>query len=475
MTNSPEGPKKLSAFERLHSARRWFWSTWTDEAVMVYRRTTEGKHWARIRMVEFFLFVREIIREFYKVEGSARAASLAFTTLLSLIPLLVALSTLITGLFQNANVPSRVDWFLNLVIPYQANELAGHLRGFMEKAKGASVVGTIVFLFIAFRLFMAVEASINQIWHVTTFRGYRQKIRAFTMLLFWGPLLIGLSFVTTDSLERSPYFEGIRQQKFVIEWLLPLIILFVGFTMLFWLVPSTRVQFKSAAVGALVTAVLFQMVRFGFGFYAGYLFKGGVNVIYGTLTLLVVFLIAVELLWVIVLLGVEVCYVYQNMQGILRASEEHLETRPEYDLYFALRALVEIARRFERREDAPSSYRLAQEYGSTDEQMLAVLRKLEDAQLVKEIGGDWTGFVPGCDPDRISVDEVIRHMEGGRREIPSYDEHEPGKRKIAELFERLRLSTGEALQRVTVGNLVREMYGPRIPSRATDGPRVVEG
>src|SRR5688572_30580710 len=122
MTNTPEEPKRRSAYERFHSARKWFWSTWTEEAVAVYRRTTEGKHRAKMRMVEFLLFLREIIREFYKVEVTARAASLAYTTLLSLIPLLVALSTLITALFQNANVPSRVDWFLNLVIPYQAHE-----------------------------------------------------------------------------------------------------------------------------------------------------------------------------------------------------------------------------------------------------------------------------------------------------------------------------------------------------------------
>lgn len=476
MTEHPEAPPAKPSFAaRLNNAWRWFWQNWTDEAVMVYRRTAEGKHRARVRMVEFFLFVREVIREFYRTEGTLRAASLSYTTLLSLIPLLVALSTLVTAYFVNANVPSRVDWFLNLVLPYQSTELATHLRTFMENAKGASVIGIILFLFIAFRLFMAVEATINQIWHVTTHRGYRQKLRAFTMLLFWGPLLIGLSFVTTDSLERNPVFHELGANPILRDWILPMSIFFIGFTMLFWLVPATRVHFKSAAVGAAVTAILFQMVRAGFGMYAQYLFAARVNVIYGTLTLLVIFLIAVELLWVIVLLGVQISYVYQNLQGILRASEEQLETRPEYDLYFALRALIEIARRFERREDAPSSYRLAQEFAATDEQMLLVLRRLEDVQLVKEIGGDWTGFVPGCDPDRITIDEVIVYMEGGKREIPSYDDQDPGKRKIAELFHKLRLCSGEALQRMTVGHLVREMYGPRMPSRSADGPRVVEG
>src|SRR6185369_10136004 len=95
-----------------------------------------------------------------------------------------------------------------------------------------------------------------------------------------------------------------------------------------------------------------------------------------------------------------------------------LADEPRFDLYFGLRALIEVARRFDRREDAPSSYRLAEQFGCTDPQMLRILRKLEDAKLVKEIGGDWTGYVPGCDPDRISVEEVVMHIEGGSRALP---------------------------------------------------------
>ena len=60
-----------------------------------------------------------------------------------------------------------------------------------------------LFLLIAFRLFLAVEGAINQIWKVRSARGYRQKIIAFTMLFFWGPVLMGLSFTTTSMLERN--------------------------------------------------------------------------------------------------------------------------------------------------------------------------------------------------------------------------------------------------------------------------------
>jgi membrane protein len=90
--------------------------------------------------------------------------------------------------------------------------------------------------------------------------------------------------------------------------------------MLFWLVPSTRVRFPAAFVGAVVTTFLFTCVRWGFGVYADHLLNGQFNVIYGTVGLAIIFLIAIELMWVIILLGVEISYVWQNLYGVLRAA-----------------------------------------------------------------------------------------------------------------------------------------------------------
>lgn len=464
-----QDPAKASAYERYKKARKWLWSAWTDEAVMVYRRSAHGKDRVRVVMVEFLLFVREVIREFWSVQGSSRAASLAYTTLLSLIPLLVAFSQILRSYFSKVfpDFKSEMETIFNVVLPYRSGQIAYHLNRFTENAQAASTFGAIIFLFISFRLFMAVEATINEIWKVETFRGYQQKIRAFTMLLFWGPILIGLSFTTSASLQKNFYLAKIINNDWIAS-LVELIVLFIAFTMLFWLVPSTRVKIQSAAVGGLITAIAFETVRWAFGLYAEYLFSGNLNVVYGTAGLLIIFLLALEVMWIVILLGVEISYVYQNLPGVLRASELQLAESPAFNLYFALRSLVEIARRFERREDAPSSYRLAAEFGATDRQMLEVLRKLEDAKLVKEIGGDWTGFVPGCDPDRIAIEEVVKVMEGGTRAVPDPAALDGPKKMIIDTFEVLAACTSGALDRRTIGQMVRDLYNPRQPARDID-------
>ena len=241
---------KATFAQRLVDARNVVWSWLTDPAVLVYRRATVGRKRARVLVVEFFLVMREIAREFYEIEGTSRAASLAYTTLLSLVPLLVALTQVVQQYFRKLfpGWESQIDNILNIVLPYQSPQITYNLARFAQNAAAASTLGAIVFMIIAFRLFLAVEATINQIWRVRVGRGYRQKLIAFTMLFFWGPLLMGLSFTTNKSLQRNPYLHMLFKHDIVFV-IAPIVVLFVAFTMLFWLVPATRSS-KSAMLSS---------------------------------------------------------------------------------------------------------------------------------------------------------------------------------------------------------------------------------
>lgn len=446
----------------LFSAKSLLWGWLFDPAALVYRRHGFGQKRARATVVEIALFAREVIREFWNIEGTSRAASLAYTTLLSLIPLLVAFTHILKSYFANLfpGFAVQIDTILNAVVPYRSPQITYHLARFAENAATASTLGAIAFMFVAFRLFLAVEGAVNQIWKVRSARGYRSKIMAFTMLFFWGPLLMGLSFTTTAMLQRNRYLRILFEGELIFQ-IVPVVVLFIGFTMLFWLVPSTRVRIQSAMMGALVTTLLFTLVRWLFGVYSAYLMSGRLNFIYGAVGLAVIFLIAIEVMWVVVLLGVEVSYVWQNLYGVLRATEAQVQDRPQFDLYFALRGLIEVSRRFDRREEPPSAYRLAEQFGTTDSQMVRVLRKLEDGKLVAQTGGEWVGFVPACDPDRISIEEVVAQMEGVMRLLPDIGPDDRERAAVGALFQTLNSCTTEALDRMSIGRLVRELYSPR--------------
>src|SRR6266850_1645968 len=222
-----EGERRAKFKSDFAMARKIVWSWLTDPAVLVYRREAHGRKRARVTTVEFFLFIRELTREFYNIEGTSRAASLAYTTLLSLIPLLVAFTQSLQRYFRTVfpNFQSQIDNILNNIIPYQSPVISYHIAKFAENAQAASTFGVIIFIVITFRLFLAVEATINQIWKVRSNRGYRQKIMAFTMLFFWGPVLMGISFTTTSTLEKNRYLQVLFKHDIIFR-IAPIVVLF---------------------------------------------------------------------------------------------------------------------------------------------------------------------------------------------------------------------------------------------------------
>lgn len=453
---------------RLRRTAAWIRKIWSGEAAEL--RTSFGTNQLRIRAIELFLFAREVVRGLLRIAATGRASALAFTTLLSLIPLIAALSQVIKAYFSQVfpDLKLHLDTLLNLLLPYQSANITFQITRAAENAAALSTFGTIIFIVVSFRLFMAVETVVNMTWKVEGARNYRQKLRAFTMLFFWGPIVIGLSLATSNAIEVSP-FVGRLLASDLVQFGIEIGTFFVAFTMLFWLVPATRVRIRSAALGAGVTTALFELVRAGLGVYSKWLFEGTMNVVYGTLGFFVLFLVALELMWLVILLGVEVSFVHQNFQGILRASTRSLTDDPRFDAYFGLLVLGKIVRRYMCRESAPRAEQLADELGATDEQIVAILHRLEDANIVRELSGTFNGWIPAADPDGIRLEEVIRELEdGGHRKVPSYSGEEEGEEAVRRLLGSLDSASSDALGDRRLGDLVREVYGESNPPPAEE-------
>src|SRR5258705_8865514 len=132
-----EGERRAKLKSDFAMARKIVWSWLTDPAVLLYRREAHGRKRARVTTVEFFLFIREITREFYDIEGTSRAAALAYTTLLSLVPLLVAFTQLLQAYFHNLfpSFQAQIDTILNNVSPYQSPKISFYISQFPQNAQ----------------------------------------------------------------------------------------------------------------------------------------------------------------------------------------------------------------------------------------------------------------------------------------------------------------------------------------------------
>lgn len=409
------------------------------------------------------LFVREVSRGILRTGVTGRAAALAYTTLLSLIPLMVALWSVGRVFFAREfpDLGAHLSTALNTVVPYQSAQISAQLIRATENASALPTIGTVIFILIAFKLFGTVETIVNMSWRIEKARTVRQKLRAFTMLFFWGPLLIGLSFAATSMFERSPKLGPFFQHPFV-QWAIPLVVFFLAFTMLFWLVPATRVRIRSAAIGAAVTTVALEFVRFVFAIYAEWLYRGSFDLVYGTIGLVVMFLISLELMWLVILLGVEVSYVHQNLAEIAQGAEIGPAGAPSFDLYFGMLALVEICLAHKRREPAPRTAELAMRLSAPREQIVELLERLERNRFVARSGGDDESWIPACDPDAVALRELVEALEeGGRRRVPrAVPRREcPGDHAVAALLASLDDGLVAASGDRTLGQLVDEVKG----------------
>lgn len=408
-----------------------------------------------------FLFVREVARGFLRTGASGRAAALAYTSLLSLIPLTVALWSVGRVFFAREfpDLRTHLDTLLNVIVPYQSAQITAQLIRATENATALPTIGTVIFILIAFKLFGTVETIVNMSWRIEKARTVRQKLRAFTMIFFWGPLLIGLSFTATSQFERSsragPFF-----QHPVVAWAMPIIVFFLAFTMIFWLVPATRVRIRSAAIGAGVTTASLELVRFLIAVYAAWLYRGTFDLVYGTIGLIVVFLIALEMMWLVILLGVEVSYVHQNLDEIVRAEAYGGTDMAPFDLYFGLLVLVEICAAHRRREPAPRVEILARRVAAPRDQVVALIDRLERGGFVARAGAEGIGWLPACDPGSILLRELVDVLEeGGRRCVPRSLLHpeDAGDRAVAGFLESLGEGLAAASGERTLGELIDEV------------------
>lgn len=357
-------------------------------------RTSLGPHVHRLRRSGPWRFAALVSQEVRRDELVERSAALAFITIVSLVPVLAAMS-LVAG--PSADEDSALFTLLSWLLPYTERTVVSQLREFVDQARAIRGVGIFAFLLTAIAAFLTVDRTINRIWKVGERRPFPARLRSFTLVLFWTPVMIG---VTSSSL----YVLGQRtaSSAFGIQLLelVPFLVSMLGLTMLYWLVPFTDVALRFAAVGGAFAAMLLEGLRHGFSIYIELY---NVTRIYGSFGLVILFLVSVQLGWLMVLVGSEVAYCVQNRRRLLR------ETAPARSCdtgWIAVAALLVIAERFGSGAPIVPRQLLAEELHLDLAAVDPVLAPLVEAGILVS-STDGTGFILAADPHRLSLEQVF--------------------------------------------------------------------
>ncbi len=372
------------------------------------------------------------------------AAALAFITMVSLVPLLAALSFLGARWFDEKQ--ERTVEILSQVLPYSEATIMVNLQEFLEQAQTIRGFGFVGFILTSLAAFTSVEKTMNRIWNVPGQRPLRSRLLSFTMVLFWGPLVIGATYSLLFYLRQRPAFQTLTGSLPI--QLIPFTVTVLGLTMLYWLVPYTRVEFRSALAGGFSAALLLEVLRQGFGIYVEQV--RNISLVYGGFGLLLFFMLSIQFAWWIVLVGSEATFSLQNAAYM---SSRRRPAAPLDGRWVALAALVTVAQRFRAGKPVTPHELLSERLRLVAGELGDILKPLLDAGILCESSGDAEGYLLACDPYDLEVTRVFELYEGANRDVVQTFDAELSD-PLEELRGRLATERARQTDGVTVAQLV---------------------
>ncbi|HEY6877478.1 MAG TPA: YihY/virulence factor BrkB family protein [Polyangiales bacterium] len=278
-----------------------------------------------MQIKQLVVIVKETAKDWSADNATRLAASLAYYTVLSIAPLLV-LAVSIAGLVygEDAARGQIAEQISGVVGPQAGKAIQTVLTHAKAPEEGifSSVVGIVVLLFGASGVFGELQASLNEIWKVAPKpgRGFwgivQQRFFSFAMVLGVAfLLLVSLLLSATIAVVGSVFSHALPGGAVVweaVNFAFSLGVITGLFALIFKVIPDAEVGWRDVWMGALVTAVLFTVGKFGLGMYLG---RASVASPYGAAGSFIVFVIWVYYAAQILFMGAEFTQVFARHRG----------------------------------------------------------------------------------------------------------------------------------------------------------------
>lgn len=249
----------------------------------------------------------ETFRGFRADRGLDLAASLAFSSLLTAVPLLASFSLFLVTFFREND--DQILAVVNSVLPYQTARLTENLREFIAESSTITGIGLGLLVVASVHLVFIVEGVFNAVWGAPRRRGRLSRFLIFTFALVTLGLVLGgigwgiralRGLAASDSALHSALVGAI----------LPFLLKAFFLTLIYRYLPNARVRLSAAAVAGATVALGLELLRFAFNLYVEALQR--MNLITGSLAFILFAILALYFAWALILFGVELTHVVQK-------------------------------------------------------------------------------------------------------------------------------------------------------------------
>jgi len=363
-----------------------------------------------------------LIRDWLSGEINIRAMSLAYTTLLSLVPLLVFSFAILKGLGARGDLRFILHEFFR-PLGAAATQLTESVLQFVANMRGDLLgsIGLAFLLYTVITTIQKVEGSFNFVWRVQRPRSFGRRFIEYLSVMILGPILLAVAVGLLGFAEHSPLAQKLHAVAPFAAILgvlgrgVPYVIVTIVFTFMYSFIPNTRVQFRAAIIGGVTAGIIWALV--GKAFTAFILYSSQMVAIYTGFAIVLTTLIWVYLSWLILLIGAQLAF-YVQFPQYLRHGQESIELTGSDREQAGLSVMYLIGRDYGAGKDYWNAGRLAAELDIPGIALAPVLARLERAGFI--VATENEQFVPARDPEGmllIDILQAVRSLQIGRLSI----------------------------------------------------------
>jgi membrane protein len=356
-----------------------------------------------------------LVRDWLKGDINVRAMSLAYTTLLSLVPLLVFSISILKGLGARGDMRYILEQFLR-PLGGAADDLTDSIMQFVANMRG-DVLGSIGLAFLVYTVISTiekVEASFNFVWRVQRPRSFGRRFTEYLSVMIVGPVLLAVAVGLLASARESPFARWLDAMPplawtaAVLGELMPYVVVTIAFTFMYLFVPNTRVKPAAALIGGLTAGVIWALV--GRIFTTFILYSSRMVAVYTGFAIVLTTLIWVYLSWLILLIGAQLAFYVQCPQ-YLRHGRTVAELAGGACERAGLAVMYLIGRDYGAGTTYWSANDLAAQLDVPATALAPVLASLERAGLL--VATEKERFLPARDLAGIELSAVVAAVRAG--------------------------------------------------------------
>lgn len=399
---------------------------------------------------------------FFTNQCTLRASALTFYTLLSIVPVVAMSFAIAKGFGFQLYLEDQ------LTVKFQEHkevieQIIIFSKNLLENTKGGllATLGIIVFIWSIIKVLNNIERAMNDIWGIKKQRPLRKKFSDYLAMMLIGPIVFFLASSITvfivSTLEsyivQSSLHDKISASLVFFIRLTPYCLIWILFSFIYFFMPNTKVTLSAAIIGGVIGGTTYQIVqRLYLKFQIG---ASSYGAIYGSFAALPLFLLWIQLSWIIVLVGAEISFAWQNIEMYeFGYKDKPLSHRLTLILSIVVTSIC--VHRFLEQKSPVTIKKLFKKTKIPTHFLQEIVFKLVECEILNEVHhpeNGQIGYQPGVSVANLYIKDIMDRLDKlGLHHMPQIKE------KVAEKIEKVLDTFSKHIEKSSKNILVKDLF-----------------